>query len=89
MLQRSKKSQARGAATQKVIMQAATQLFAERGFKGTTVRAIVETAKTSMGSFYHHFQDKSPSVFSAVRDAGKKTETPGFRCFLFLFPTGS
>ena len=69
MLNRPKKVQARGEATRSAIMKAAIALFAQNGFKGTSVREIVKNAETSMGSFYHHFQDKA-DLFIQIADEG-------------------
>lgn len=69
MINRSRKGQARGEATRIAIMKAAALLFAEGGYKGTTVRAIVERAGASMGSFYHHFKDKK-DLYIQIADEG-------------------
>lgn len=69
MLQRARRSQARGEATRAAVMRAATGLFSERGYKGTSVRAIVEKAGASMGSFYHHFRDKA-DLYVRIADEG-------------------
>jgi len=66
---RAKKTQARGEATRAVIMRAATDLFSENGYKGTSVRAIADKAATSMGSFYHHFSDKA-DLYIQIADEG-------------------
>ena len=40
----------------------AARLFAERGFKNTTVRDIAEEAGILSGSLYHHFASKEAMV---------------------------
>jgi AcrR family transcriptional regulator len=50
-------------------MRAATEFFSENGYKGTSVRAIVEKAGISMGSFYHHFNDKA-DLYIQIADEG-------------------
>lgn len=40
----------------------AAQLFAERGFKNTTVRDIADAAGILSGSLYHHFDSKEAMV---------------------------
>jgi len=40
----------------------AAQLFAERGFKNTTVRDIADAAGILSGSLYHHFDSKESMV---------------------------
>lgn len=40
------------------IIKAAKKLFSEQGYEKTSVRQIVEEAKTSMGNLYFHFPNK-------------------------------
>lgn len=40
------------------ILRTAAALFAFRGYAGTSVEEIVETAKTTKPTLYHHFKDK-------------------------------
>ena len=40
----------------------AAGLFAERGFKNTTVRDIADAAGILSGSLYHHFDSKEAMV---------------------------
>jgi AcrR family transcriptional regulator len=49
----------RKAATRAAILAAARELFAERGYHGCSVDAILERAGSSKGAFYHNFNDKS------------------------------
>jgi AcrR family transcriptional regulator len=49
----------RRAATRASILAAARDLFAERGYHGCAVDAILERAGSSKGAFYHHFADKA------------------------------
>lgn len=51
--------------TRGAIIDAATQLFAERGFEQTSVADILELAGISRGALYHHFAAKE-DVFAAV-----------------------
>lgn len=57
------------ATTRERILEAAWELFRERGFDGTTVTQIEQAASLSAGSgsFYRHFRSKS-DVFRAVID---------------------
>jgi AcrR family transcriptional regulator len=48
---------ARGSARQQVLL-AATRLFAERGFDGTSVQHIVDAAEVTKGALYHHWRSK-------------------------------
>lgn len=40
------------------ILTVAERLFCTRGYKETSVQDIIDTLKTSKGSFYHHFESK-------------------------------
>ena len=44
------------------LLRIAAQLFAERGFKNTTVRDIADAAGILSGSLYHHFDSKEAMV---------------------------
>ncbi len=69
MNSKRKVSQARGKATRSTIIRAAAELFAEKGYKGASVREIMAKANTSMGSFYHHFKDKA-DLYLQIADEG-------------------
>ncbi len=49
----------RTAQTQRALLDAARQVFTERGFSQASIADIVETAGSSVGSLYHHFGGKS------------------------------
>jgi AcrR family transcriptional regulator len=60
-----------GQATRARLVEVATRLFAERGFDGTSVEAVLDAASVSRGSLYHHFASKEAlfeAVFQAVED---------------------
>jgi AcrR family transcriptional regulator len=46
------------AATQEAILAAATELFMERGYEGTTVADVAERASVSRATVFWHFSDK-------------------------------
>ena len=48
-------------------MQAAMELFAERGFHGTAVPLIAERAKVGAGTIYRYFRDKESLVNELYR----------------------
>jgi AcrR family transcriptional regulator len=54
-----------GRATRNRIVAEATALFAEHGYEGTSIEAVLETADVSRGSLYHHFAGKE-ALFDAV-----------------------
>lgn len=51
--------QARGAITQKKILETGLRLFAKKGYEKVTVDEICKESGTSKGSFYQHFSSKS------------------------------
>jgi TetR/AcrR family transcriptional regulator, cholesterol catabolism regulator len=44
------------------IVAISAQLFADRGYKGTTIRDIAERADILSGSLYHHFESKESII---------------------------
>jgi AcrR family transcriptional regulator len=58
----------RGRATREQIVAVATELFAARGFDGTSIEAVLDHAGVSRGSLYHHFASKE-ALFEAALDA--------------------
>ena len=55
----------RGQATRTHLIEVATQLFAARGYEGTSIEAVLAEAGVSRGSLYHHFAGKD-ALFWAV-----------------------
>jgi AcrR family transcriptional regulator len=55
----------RGRATRAHLVDVATQLFAARGYDGTSIEAVLAEAGVSRGSLYHHFRGKD-ELFWAV-----------------------
>ena len=51
-----------GGSRRAALLAIAARLFAERGFKNTTVRDIAEEAGILSGSLYHHFASKEAMV---------------------------
>jgi AcrR family transcriptional regulator len=49
----------RTAQTQRALLDAARQVFTERGFSDSSIADIVDRAGSSVGSLYHHFGGKS------------------------------
>jgi AcrR family transcriptional regulator len=49
----------RTAQTQRALLDAARQVFTERGFSDSSIADIVERAGSSVGSLYHHFGGKN------------------------------
>jgi AcrR family transcriptional regulator len=55
----------RGQATRAHLVDIATRLFAERGYDGTSIEAVLTESGVSRGSLYHHFPGKD-ALFWAV-----------------------
>jgi len=52
-------------ATREALIDAATDLFVERGFSGTALADVAASAQVTRGAVYHHFTDKR-ALFEAV-----------------------
>jgi AcrR family transcriptional regulator len=55
-------------ATRDRILQAALQVFAEKGYHRALVDDIVHTSRTSKGAVYHHFPNKEALFLALVDD---------------------
>src|SRR5258705_683913 len=53
---------ARGETTQALILETALQMFVERGYEGTTMRAVAERAGVAPGNAYYYFLSKESLV---------------------------
>jgi AcrR family transcriptional regulator len=58
----------KGRATRDRLIVAGRHLFGERGYDGTSIEAIFESAGVARGALYHHFATKE-ALFDAVLDA--------------------
>lgn len=54
-------------ATKERLLDAAVRLFAEKGFQGTSVRAVTQAAGTSVSAANYHFGSKEEMVAAAIR----------------------
>jgi TetR/AcrR family transcriptional regulator, regulator of cefoperazone and chloramphenicol sensitivity len=61
--------------TRDKILNAAGEVFAERGFEGATVRAITERAGVNIAAINYHFRDKSELYTRVVMNACAVPET--------------
>lgn len=69
-MKRENANNADGRSTRDIILDAAEQLFAEKGFEGVSMREIVaETSLKNQASLYHHFRNKR-SLYEAVLSRG-------------------
>jgi len=69
--------------TRDVLIAAATEVFAQRGFEGASLEEIAETAGFTRGAIYKHFTDKE-DLFFAVTDGMNERVIEAFRA---LVPT--
>ena len=56
--QSSDKTRQKKDAKRTAMMQAAVEIFAEKGYQAAKIRDIVEAADVSVGTFYFYFPDK-------------------------------
>ena len=64
--------------TRDVLIAAATEVFARRGFEGAALEEIAETAGFTRGAIYKHFHDKE-DLFFAVTDRLNEQVIDAFR----------
>src|SRR5262245_24566594 len=55
--------------TRNSIMKAAVALFAERGYDGTSIRAIVSKARVNQAAINYHFKGKEGLYFEVLKVA--------------------
>src|SRR5215813_10064741 len=48
----------KGEQTRSLILETALEMFSERGYEETTMRAIAEKAGVALGNTYYHFRSK-------------------------------
>ena len=68
------KRAAQGRATRGQLIEVATGLFAEHGYEGTSIEAVLAAAGVSRGALYHHFAGKE-ALFKAVVTAVSERAT--------------
>ncbi|MDJ0394155.1 TetR/AcrR family transcriptional regulator [Rhodococcus sp. G-MC3] len=59
---RSTEQNGQGSERRQALVEIAAELFAERGFRSTTVREIGDAAGVLSGSLYHHFDSKETII---------------------------
>jgi AcrR family transcriptional regulator len=60
----------RGQATRAHLIKVATRLFAEHGYDGTSIEAVLTESGVSRGSLYHHFPGKEALFWAVLEDVG-------------------
>jgi AcrR family transcriptional regulator len=61
----------------KQILEVARQLFARRGFRGTTTRQIADLAKVNEAIIFRHFQKKDDLYWAVLDDLSRKRNSRG------------
>jgi AcrR family transcriptional regulator len=69
------KRAAQGRATRGQLIDVATRLFAEHGYEGTSVEAVLSAAGVSRGALYHHFAGKEALFEAVVDDVSERVNT--------------
>jgi len=69
-----KRRQQQKAETRALILDAARALFEERGFDGTTMRALAAEAGVGLGTIFAHFPDKAALLMATLLDDLAQTD---------------
>jgi TetR/AcrR family transcriptional regulator len=59
-------------AGQEAILEAAVQLFSERGYDGVSMRSVAEAAGVSKANIYHHFASKEALYLAILRTGARR-----------------
>jgi len=62
------RQQRRVSATRQKLLEAARNMFAEKGLDATTIADITERADVGKGTFYYHFNDKEGVIAQLMKD---------------------
>lgn len=65
---------ARGMQTRARLLQAAEQVFGNKGFHAASIAEITQVAKVSQGTFYIYFHDKEEAFRALVAHMGQETQ---------------
>ncbi|MCD2193976.1 TetR/AcrR family transcriptional regulator [Actinomycetospora endophytica] len=65
-------------ATRRALLDAAADLFTERGFARTSLDDVAAVARVTKGAIYHHFSSK-PGLFEALFEELERTENGAAR----------
>jgi AcrR family transcriptional regulator len=64
----------RGQATRAHLIDVATKMFAEHGYDGTSIEAVLAESGASRGSLYHHFAGKDALFLAALENVSSRIE---------------
>jgi AcrR family transcriptional regulator len=67
-----------------IILNAALDLFAQQGYRATSIRDIARKATVSTGAVYHHFKDKEELFKTLMGQLRADVESPDFPLFKVL-----
>jgi len=73
--------------TKSQIIEVATSLFQQKGFKGVGLNEILKTCNISKGSFYHHFPNGKEEALIACLKAISEKVTTDIEYFFNTYPT--
>jgi TetR/AcrR family transcriptional regulator, cholesterol catabolism regulator len=76
---------AKSAISQRRVLDSAAKIFRERGYAGTTMRAIADEAELKAGSIYYHYPSKD-ELIAAVLDIAMTTVTESVQGALAALP---
>jgi len=62
----------RGHATRAHLIDLATRLFADNGYDGTSIEAVLAESGVSRGSLYHHFPGKDALFWAVLEEVGTR-----------------
>src|SRR6059058_1167580 len=65
---RAGRPRAQDAGGRDAMLDAAAEVFTERGYRGATVEAILERAGLSKGAFYWHFESKDELMLAVLAE---------------------
>ena len=68
-------STARGEATRQRVLEAAEQVFGDKGYHGASVTEITRAAGVAQGTFYLYFRGKKEIFLDLVDDLGERLRT--------------
>jgi AcrR family transcriptional regulator len=75
--ERANKNVERGRATRAHLIEVATRLFAEQGYDGTSIEAVLADSGVSRGSLYHHFAGKEALFLAVMEEVGARAGEQG------------
>ena len=70
-----RRREAQRAETRRLVLEAAYDLFEQKGYERTTMRSVAEAAGVALGTIFNHFPDKTALLTAAFEDdVGREVE---------------